>query len=986
MSEQMQESLKVYELAKELGLDSFSLLDKLKKINIEVKSHMSSLAMDQANAIREAIRKEQRGGSAAPTSEGGVKKRAKAPASTISAGSAATAAGAPTAASPTTAVKKIVKKASAPSATASESKPTASAASTQQVAPASTEAPKKKVIKRRSETESAEPVAATSAPVMRHEEPAQEEQEIQHELHPQEPEAHVEPEQEAPTIVAAAPAAPATPHIPHVEKVVPTKAAGPLIKPVAPTMKAAGPIITPVEKKPNPIIEEIMQRTNAPGTKAYRTPQTRVLERDELIDEGTTRRLKIVQAAPPGGIKREVQPTYRTPGAPTGEKKKVLPQKTSAGGTEMFQPMVTYVQKEEEVRGKKSTGAKTTNPEDVRITDFRKRELVFQPKRKKLPPGKQIRQTQITEMAAHKKKIRVEDKIIVSDLAQRMGEKANAVMAKLIALGSMVTINQTIDFDTATLIATEFGWEIENVAFNEKQALETGTEADANLKPRPPIITVMGHVDHGKTSLLDAIRNAKVASGEAGGITQHIGAYSITTADGKAITFLDTPGHEAFANMRSRGANLTDIVILVVAGDDSIMPQTKEAIAHSIAAKVPMIVAVNKMDKPDANIERVKKDLSANNVLVEDWGGEVPLVPVSALKKTGIDDLIETILLQAEVLNLTADPNRPAEGVVLEARMEKGRGVVTDLLVKKGTLHAGDYIVVGTAYGRVRAMINDLGKNITEVLPGYPAEVIGLNDVPAAGDTFYIVKNEEAAKDIAENRRKKLMEEKAIALQPKTMTLEELMAKIPVPGLKELNLIVKADVYGSAEAIKESIEKIVSAKVKAKVLSCNVGVVTENDVQMARSSGAIILGFNSKPDSKARELAKKDNVDIRHYSIIYQLLDDVRAAMENLLAPIRKETLIGKADVKQVFTVSRLGTVAGSTCADGKITRNSFARVMRGKDAVHEGKVVSLRRFKDDVSEIIKGQECGIGIEGYEAFLPGDIINVYNVELVKQSL
>lgn len=939
MPEQQQETLKVYELAKELGLDSFTLLDKLKQINIEVKSHMSSLETAQVIAVRQAILGD---------------KQTKKPATTLKK-KAATVASADTATAPagaTTTAKKVVKKATA-AAPATEKKESAKASEKE-----SDTSPKRKVIKRRTGAEGEEaPTPAKS----------------------------VSSQEAAPTFVEEAAERVSDEPTELNENVATTEAEA--------SVSAAPVIPEPIEPViPRPSVAEYMPRANAPGTRVVnKATPPRTVERDELAGEFSNRRLKIVQAAPPVVPGDANAPTYRTPGGPaSGERssKKPLPQKTATGGTEMFQPVTTYVQKEsaEEAKAKRGNSTRGPTPEEIRIADFRKRELVFQPKRKRLPPGKLVKKTEITEMAAHKKKIRMDDKITVSDMAQRMGEKANAIIAKLMALGTTVTINQSIDFETATLIAAEFGWGIENVAFNEKEVLTSeSAEESEKMVARPPIITVMGHVDHGKTSLLDTIRNAKVAAGEAGGITQHIGAYSVVV-NGKPITFLDTPGHEAFANMRSRGANLTDIVVLVVAADDSIMPQTKEAIAHAQTAGVPIIVAANKIDKPGANIEKVKKDLSANNVLVEEWGGEVPLVGVSALKKTGIEDLLATILVQAEVLDLKANPDRPAEGVVLEARMEKGRGVVADLIVAKGTLKAGDYIVVGTVYGRVRAMTNDLGKTISDVKPGFPAEIFGLNDVPSSGDTFYIVKSEAEAREVTENRRKKLLEEKAIALAPKQMTLEELMSKIPVAGLKELNILVKADVFGSAEAIKESIEKIVSEKVKAKVLSCSVGVITENDVLLARAASAIILGFNSKPDNKARDIAKREKVDIRHYTIIYQLLDDVKAAMEGLLEPIRKESPMGKAEVKQVFTVSKLGTVAGSTVADGKVTRNAFARVTRGKEIVAEGKVVSLRRFKDDVSETIKGQECGIGVENFEAFMPGDIINVFHVEFVKQSL
>ncbi len=945
MPDQQQESMKVYELAKELGLDSFSLLDKLKQINIEVKSHMSSLAADQAQAIRDALKQDKK-----PTSgSGAVKKR--------SAGSVGGA-------STSSATKKVTKKTATTAGGPAATKPAAKT---------STSGPKRKIIKRRtgSEGESAEALAPSES--------------IQ-------PSVGSTSETEAPLENQTSP--------PPSSETAAAVSASREEEAAAAAAEEARREQEARELARKQQIEGFAPKANAPGTKViFRSPgqpTSRTVAEDELLGESGARRLRIVQAAPPPSAQpRTPQPTYRTPGAPTtarpaGPKHRTGgadPQPAARGG-EMFQPVTSYVAKETEEGGRKrGTGAaRGPTPEEVRINDFRKRELVFQPKRKKLPPGKVVKRTEITEMAAHKKKIRIDDKIVVSDLAQRMGEKATAIMGKLMALGVTAGINQTIDFDTASIVAQEFGWEVENIGFDVDKVLQAEANGDEeNLLPRPPVITVMGHVDHGKTSLLDAIRNADVASGEAGGITQHIGAYSVTV-DGQPITFLDTPGHEAFANMRSRGANLTDIVVLVVAADDSIMPQTKEAITHAQNAKVPMIVAANKMDKPAANIEKVKKDLSVANVLVEEWGGEVPLVPVSATKKTGLKELLETIKLQAEVLELKANPDRSAEGVVLEARMEKGRGIVTDLLVHKGTLKTGDYVVVGTAYGRVRAMTNDRGQSVTEVKPGFPVEIIGLNEVPMAGDTFNAVANEENAREVANTRRLKQQADKAAANAPKPLTIEELISKGSTPGVKELNVIVKADVFGSAEAIKESIEKIHSEKVKAKVIQSGVGVINENDILFAKSANALVLGFNAKPDNKARDIAKREKVDVRYFSIIYQLLDEVRTAMENLLEPLRKETQIGKAEVKQVFTVSKLGTVAGSVVLDGKIVRNEFARVIRGKDVVAEGKVVSLKRFKDDASETIKGQECGIGVEDFEKYMPGDLINVYHVELVKQTL
>jgi translation initiation factor IF-2 len=935
MSEQT-ESMKVYELAKELGMDSFSLLDKLKEINVDVKNHMSSLDATQMQTVRAHLTKKEAKSGAAK-----VVRRGAAGAS--AAKEAPAAAASPTAETP----KRKVIKAASPTAAAgatvakeakSTAAPKAAAPAKETAAESASAAGKRKIIKRRTAEDGTETVTGV-------------------------PPRQVNPESEAADgSSASASQADSTQQ-----------------------EMAAEPAPAPIKR------EEYVPRENAPGTRAsLKTPSIRPVEKDELMEEFTSRKLKIVQQAPPGGVRtKDNEVTYKSPGAraPTERKETSTTVSKSTADSGMFTPYTSVLNKEdEEKRRRGGGGAAHKAIEEVKISDFSKREMVFQPKRKKLPPGKLIKRTEITTPSAQKRKIRIEDKIIVSDLAQRMGEKTSTILAKLMSLGTMVNQNQAIDFDTATLIANEFDYEVENIAFNESKVLgAASTEVDEKAVPRPPVITVMGHVDHGKTSLLDAIRNANVVSGEAGGITQHIGAYSVDVG-GKKLTFLDTPGHEAFANMRARGANITDIVVLVVAADDSIMPQTKEAINHAVTAKVPMIVAANKMDKPSANIEKLKQDLSANNVLVEDWGGEVPLMPISALKKTGLKELLDTIAVHAEVLDLKANPDVPAEGAVLEARMEKGRGVVADLLVRKGTLRAGDAIVVGTAYGRVRAMMNDRGESVKEVLPGYPVEIFGLNEVPTAGDTFYITKNEAEAKQVADNRRAKILEQKSIDLAPKPMSLDDLMSKLPVAGMKELNIIVKTDVYGSAEAIKESIGKIESNKVKAKVIACNVGVITENDVLMAKTANAKIYGFNSKPDSKARDLAKREGVEVKFQTIIYELLDDVRASMEALLEPLKIEHYIGRAEVKQAFTVSKIGLIAGSMVVDGKITRNSFGRVKRGKDIAHEGKIVGLKRFKDDASETIKGQECGIGIQGYTDIQSGDVIEAFNVEFVKQKL
>ncbi len=925
-----QTSMKVYELAKELGMDSFGLLDMLKQIDIEVKSHMSSLAADQATAVREHVSQKSRSS----------KKATK---------------------------KKTTRKKTAKTTTATATKKAAS----------------KKVIKRRpakpEETEgmTAPKVVTTTETTLSLKELIA-----------------------APNTPAEEPtAATTTPATSAAEKEAPQSASQEAIE--------AEKIAWATKERQESIAPETAfkkidkKKEEKPGESKKENKLV-----DEMLDHTfMSRKLKIVKDAPvaePEDKKRKTRrkdqggDNLRTPGGPSPDE--IMSQQNKAAGRgsrEMFKPVTSVLSRNDDQKRGRGAGSRagTTQPtaENVRATDFRKREIIFQPKRKKLPPGKMLQKTTITTPSAQKRKIKVTGNISVAELAQRMGEKPKTLMRKFLDVGEEITnVHQELDVDTASLLATEFTYEIENVSFDESRYLGPGENMDADQKVRPPIVAIMGHVDHGKTTLLDTIRSASVVKGEAGGITQHIGAYSVQVKSNKEkhdITFLDTPGHEAFQTMRQRGANATDIVVLVVAADDGIMPQTKEAIRHAQNAEVPIIVAANKMDTPEANIDRLKQSLSEHNILVEDWGGEVPMVPVSALKNDGIKDLLEAISLQAEMLELKGNPKRNANGIVLESRIQKGHGIVTDVVVQNGTLRSGDYIVCGAAYGRVRAMMSDQGKVIKSVAPGFPVEFTGLNDVPSAGELFNAVETEAIAKEIVGHRKEVAEAELKTATEKKPKTLEELFAaQEEAEGKKLLNIMLKADVFGSLEAIEHSIAELPNDKVTVKIIHKAVGQIIENDVLMAATSGARVFGFNVQPDGKARQIAKRDDVLIESHSIIYELLDQIKSSMEDLLDPTRVETQIGTADVKQPFNVSKVGRIAGSSVADGKVIRHSWAKIIRGKDTVCEGEISSLKRFKDDVKETTKGQECGIGVDGYSDIEPGDIIQIFRIDFQKARL
>ena len=575
--------------------------------------------------------------------------------------------------------------------------------------------------------------------------------------------------------------------------------------------------------------------------------------------------------------------------------------------------------------------------------------------------------------------------ITIQELANRMAERGVDVIKSLMKDGEMHKITDVIDSDTAQLIAEEFGHTVRRVSEADVEEGFIGAEDSAEeLQPRAPVVTIMGHVDHGKTSLLDAIRATDVVAGEAGGITQHIGAYQVETPAGQKITFIDTPGHEAFTAMRQRGAQVTDIVVLVVAADDGVKPQTVEAINHAKAAQVPMIVAINKIDKQGADPKRVRTELLSHEIVVESLGGDTLEVEVSALKKIGLDKLLEAIALQAEVLELTANPDRPAEGVIVEAKLERGRGPVGTALVQRGTLKVGDLVVAGSAYGRVRALINDHGEQVKEAGPSVPVEVLGFDSAPEAGDQFAVVESEARAREITDYRLRERRKRLAVAGQ--RGSLEQMMSQIKAAGTKEFTLLIKGDVQGSVEAIVAALDKMGTDEVRARIIHAGVGGITESDVGLAATSGAVILGFNVRANAQAREAAERDGVEIRYYAVIYDLVDEVKQAMSGLLAPTRKETFLGNAEILEVFTISKVGKVAGCRVTEGKVERGAQVRLIRDNVVIHEGKLSTLKRFKDEVREVVAGQECGMAFEGYQDMRPGDVIECFEVEHVQRSL
>lgn len=623
---------------------------------------------------------------------------------------------------------------------------------------------------------------------------------------------------------------------------------------------------------------------------------------------------------------------------------------------------------------KQEADAPAAEPPKKSKKNKKKNKNKFIPKEPEAAPEPEEEEISVIELAPT---------VTVGDLADKLGKKSSEIIMKLMTQGVMASINQEIERDLAEKICEDYGVIVEDETEKDiaEEILSSEDDDPADLKERPPVVVVMGHVDHGKTSLLDAIRKTKVTAGEAGGITQHIGAYTVSIND-KPITFLDTPGHEAFTAMRMRGALVTDIAVLVVAADDGVMPQTIEAINHAKAAGVDIIVAINKIDKPSANPDRVKQELVEYGLIVEDWGGETIAVPVSAVTKEGIDQLLEMITLVAEMKELKANPNKRAEGNIIEARLDKGRGPVATALVKAGTLHVGDPIVVGAAYGKVRAMISDKGKQIKSAGPSVPVEILGLNDVPHAGDTFYVAKSDKQARQVAESIIAKSRMD--MIKETQKVSLDDLFSQIKAGSVKELNIVIKADVQGSVEAVRASLEKLSNDEVRIRTIHGGVGAITESDVTLASASNAIIIGFNVRPENSAKSVAEDQQVDIRLYRVIYNAIDDITAAIKGMLDPEYAEKILGHAEVRQTFNASGVGTIAGSYVKDGKITRNSKVRLLRDNVVIYEGEVATLRRYKDDVKEVTTNFECGICLNKFNDVKIGDIIEAFIMEEIKR--
>jgi translation initiation factor IF-2 len=745
-----------------------------------------------------------------------------------------------------------------------------------------------------------------------------------------------------------------------------------------------------IEKPPIPAEEERKEKESLAKVRPAEKPQpvrplrpekeppARVIRRAET----PARVVRPAEPQPHPPAARMVQPPKPAASPPKAEEKKVEKEVPKPVPKKRGKPAKAAA--EEESTKAKVFKKKREVLERADLYDESGREArAYKPGKAGKIPAKKFKKTEITVPRAIKRRLKISETINVGELAKRMGVKAGDLVKKMIALGFMTTLNQSIDYEAAALVASEFGYETEKVQLEEEQILKLHADRPEELLSRPPVVTIMGHVDHGKTSLLDVIRKTNVTAGEAGGITQHIGAYHVRLDRGE-IVFLDTPGHEAFTAMRARGAQITDIVILVVAADDGMMQQTKEAIDHARAAGVPLIVAINKIDKPNANPERVKRQLADYGLVPEAWGGETIFADVSAKSGEGVDSLLELILLQAEVLELKANPHKPAVGRIVEARLDKGRGPIATVLIQGGLLKAGDPFVCGIQFGKVRALYNDWGQKVDQARPSIPVEVHGFSGVPLAGDEFIVCEDEKTARQIALTRLQKKRE--AELSKTSKVTLEKLYEQIQEGQVKELNIVLKADVQGSIEAISEALHKLSTPAIKVNLIHSSPGAITETDILLASASKAIIIGFNVRPNHKVQELAEQEQVDVRFYDIIYQLVSDVKDAMVGLLEPVFKEAVNGHAEIRNIFHVPKVGAIAGSFVTDGKIERSAKARLLRDNVVVYDGRIASLRRIKDDVREVAAGYECGIRLEDYNDLKLGDIIESYVLEEVKPEL
>lgn len=1035
-------TVKVFEFAKEIGMETLQLMDKIREWKLPVRSHMADLDSDMLDEIRLKLRSDS-----AP--DAGAKKATKKVAkkgsddgddddgsttakSATTAKVAAKSAKAPAAKATTKIAAPANKKVAAKTVTKSTKTETVSAGAAKKPGVVVKKAAAKVVVRRKAEEDA--PSEETTPQV---EEPAFEAtaeestptadfttaEAAEHVAETRDvaapvaatgatktvkPESAEEPVTNSPTSVAAnvsfvtnSEASAASEGT--VSAVAPAVAAskGADVTETVPGEVAAGPVTVGSKEVQSPARKrEVVMTSSGPQSGIRSEPRRNIVGRMDLSR---------VQA-PPGvrpsggpGIGGP-RPGGFTPGGPRG------PGIGGPGGGGGIGPrplrtgFVTapsmpgapvnpfddaFDKKKFEVKREKKIGVGAGAGKEEPIatfssTEFRKREMVFQPKKKKGMLNRVGLQTQKTTPKASKRVVKVNQTMKVSDLAQEMGIKAAQITKALMSQGVMATMATDLDFDTIALIVPEFGFEAQNVHKTVDEVIESTVfgNLDTERVVRAPVVTIMGHVDHGKTSLLDAIRKAKVAEGEAGGITQHIGAYQVTTDSGHKITFIDTPGHEAFTAMRARGANITDIVVIVVAADDGVMPQTAEAINHAKAAGVPIIVAVNKMDKPGANPDKVKQQMTEFELVPEEWGGQTIYAPVSALKKTGLTELLEHIALTAEVEELDANPDRSATGVVIESRMDKGRGPVATLLVQDGTLKVGQSIVVGSVAGRVRALINDQGKNVKEAGPSMPVEILGLDAVPGAGDRFDVAQNDDDAARIAELRKAKVVD----GTQGTKVSMEAIFDKLKAGAVKELPIVLKSDVAGSSEAIKGMFEKLATSEVKLKIVHSAVGGINASDVLLASTAGGIVVGFNVRPDGGAQSEAKRLGVEIKTYSIVYELMDDMKKALSGLLTPETRETQQGRAEVRNIFTVPKAGTIAGCFVVDGKITRNSQVRLVRDGKIVYTGKLGSLKRFKDDAKEVAQGYECGMSIENYNDLKVGDVIEAFSQESVAREL
>ncbi len=880
--------IRIYELARDLNMTNKMLLDKLQDMDIEAKSHMSSLDDDTVDTIKRNLR----GSPAKEVEETRIKptliRRRRKPVR------------------PEPVETKTVAEPESPEEEAEAAEPPSDKAAEpkEPVLEKETPAPEKKAVPG---AENKEQEAVKTA-------------EVSEASAPPSDAAKAEPEGEKPVVV---------------KKLTPKKAVRKRKKDTP--AKIIKMPVSPPPKKKAPEIEK--DRGVEPEKEVKKQPAAKTSAEDASAKE----------------TKKAKKKWGKKPDEPVTDRK-FFKKKISFRKKEVVEGADLYTKGHRGRKGRKSVKGKAAGP---------------------------LQKPQITVPKAIKRRIKIDDAIALSDLAKRMGIKANEMIKKLMDLGVMVTVNQVIDFDTAAMVASEFDYELENASFEEQSVLKVETDDPDKLISRPPVVTIMGHVDHGKTSLLDVIRKTRITENEAGGITQHIGAYNVDTDKGQ-IVFLDTPGHEAFTEMRSRGAKVTDLVILVVAADDGVMPQTIEAINHSRAAKVPVIVAVNKIDKQNANPERVKRELAEVGVVPEDWGGDTIFVEVSAKENRGIDDLLEMVLLQAEILELKANPEKLAVGHVVEAKLDAGRGPVATVLVKEGTLKIHDAVVCGVHYGKVRALLNDMGWQVSSAGPSIPVEIIGLSGVPNSGDELVALSDEKNAKQVSLHRTQK-QRSRELA-KTSRLSLEKLYEKMQENEVKDLNLIIKADVHGSIEAISDALTKLSNEEVKINVIHSATGALNESDISLATVSDAIIIGFNVRPSSKVQALANEENVDIRFYNIIYNVINDIKNAIVGMMASTFEERILGKAEVREVFHVPKIGAVAGCYVTEGKIERGQIARILRDWVVTYEGKIASLRHFKDDVKEVQSGYECGIVIKNYNDIKLGDVIECFYVEEIRPEV